>query len=243
MALLVSACGFSEPRKFITINENADVDGSFLISSLIGQRLRQQSSGLVLVCCCQSLKYYEACGRKLGYNLTMSINKKSLLVVETLRDVITNSSTRVEEVLAHLFEEIHEKVASLRSGGTKNITVIVDDLTFFTNLNCTEKQILAFSMILHDLAKSHDDVSLIIKLGLADLHQHLIYNLQDLSDVSITVEKLKSGDFWDVDGKLVIRKMKSEAGFISIESERNLLYHVGDHNVKLMAPGEFGLKI
>lgn len=240
MALLVSACGFTEPRKFITVNENADVDGSFLISSVIGQRLRQPSSGLVLVCCCQSLKFYEACGRKLGYNLTMSVSKKSLHAVEILRDVISSNGN---EILDHLFGEILEKVTTLRSNGTKSISIIVDDLTFFTNLTCTEKHLILFGTKLHDFAMTHDDVSIIMKFGLADLHQHLINNLQDLSDVSITVEKLKSGDFWDVDGKLIIKKMRNKNGMLTIENERNLLYHVGDHNVKLIAPGEFGLKI
>lgn len=242
MALLVSACGFTEPRKFIIVNENADVDGSFLMSSVIGQRLRQSSSGLVLVCCCQSLKFYEACGRKLGYNLTMSLSKKNLLVVELLREVLS-SSKNVNEILDHLFKEICEKVETLRSSGTKNISIIVDDLTFFTNLACTEKHLILFSTKLHDFVVTHEDVSLIMKLSLADLHQHLINNLQDLSDVSITVEKLKSGDFWDVDGKLIIKKMRNENGILIVESERNLLFHVGDHNVKLIAPGEFGLKI
>lgn len=240
MALLVSACGFTEPRKFIIVNENADVDGSFVITSLIGQRLRQQSAGIVLVCCCQSLKFYEACGRKLGFNLSMSVSKKSLLVVEPLRDVINSDPTHV---LDHLYEEIHEKVEILKSNGMKNISIIIDDLTFFTTLTCTEKQLITFGMKLHDLANVHDKSSLIIKIGLADLHQHLTNNLEDFADVSITIEKLRSGNFWDVDGKLVIKKMKSEDGILLIESERNLLYHVGDHNVKLMAPGEFGLKI
>jgi hypothetical protein len=243
MALLVSACGFTEPRKFITVNENADVDGSFLISSVIGQRLRQPSSGLVLVCCCQSLKFYEACGRKLGYNLTMSVSKKSLQVVEVLRDVISLSSKNASDVLDQVYDEILEKVTTLRNSGIKSISIIIDDLTFFTNLACSEKQLILFGTKLHDLATCHDDVSLIMKLGLADLHQHLINNLQDLSDVSITVERLKSGNFWDVDGKLIIKKMKHENGIQMMESERNLLYHVGDHNVKLIAPGEFGLKI
>lgn len=240
MALLVSACGFTEPRKIIVINENADVDGSFVISSLIGQRLRLQSSAIILVCCSQSLKYYETCGKKLGYNLSMSVNKKTFLAIEPLRDITTFSSS---DALDRLFEEIREKVVTLKSNGTKNISIIIDDLTFFTNLACTEKQLISLGMRLHDLAHAHVELSLILKLGLADLHQHLVNNLEELVDVSIGIEKLKSGEFWDVDGKLVIRKMKNENGFHDVENERNLLYHIGDHNVKLMAPGEFGLKI
>lgn len=240
MALLVSACGFTEQRKFIIVNENADVDGSFVISSVIGQRLRQQSSGIVLVCCCQSLKFYEACGRKLGYNLSMSVSKRSLLPIEVLRDVKNSSIT---SMLDDLYEEIHEKVTNLQSNGLKNISIIIDDLTYFTNLTCSEKQLIALGMKLHKLANDNEHLSLIMKIGLADLHQHVTNNLEDLADVTVTIEKLKSGDFRDVDGKLVIKKMKSENGISTVESERNLLYHVGDHNVKLMAPGEFGLKI
>lgn len=240
MALLVSACGFTESRKFIIVNENADVDGSFVISSVIGQRLRQQSSGIVLVCCCQSLKFYEACGRKLGYNLSMSVSKKSLLPIEALRDVNNSSSA---SILDDLYEEIHKKVKDLQSNGMKNISIIIDDLTFFMNFTCSEKQLIALGMKLHKLANDNECLSLIMKIGLADLHQYVTNNLEDLADITVTIEKLKSGDFRDVDGKLVIKKTKIENGISIIESERNLLYHVGDHNVKLMAPGEFGLKI
>ncbi|XP_070506589.1 uncharacterized protein [Chironomus tepperi] len=242
MALLISACGFTEPRKFVIINENCDTDGSFLISSLIGQRLRQQSSAIVLICCHQSLKFYETCGKKLGYNLIMSLNKKSLVVIEKLRDVPLMTSDP-DNLMEQLYGEISNHVNTFKSNGIKNISVIIDDLTFFTNLGCTEKELIKISMKLHKLTKEYNELSVILKVGLSDLHQYLTNNIEDLSDVSITVEKLKSGDFWDVDGKLRIKKVKCENGIYMTESERNILYYVGDHNVKIIAPGEHGLKI
>ena len=242
MALLISACGFTEPRKFVIINENCDTDGSFLISSLIGQRLRQQSSAIVLICCHQSLKFYETCGKKLGYNLIMSLNKKSLVVIEKLRDVPLVTSDP-DKLLEQLYAEINTHVNTFKSNGIKNVSVIFDDLTFFTNLGCTEKELIKISMKLHKLTKECSELSVILKVGLSDLHQYLTNNIEDLSDVSITVEKLKSGDFWDVDGKLKIKKVKCENGIYMTESERNILYYVGDHNVKIIAPGEHGLKI
>lgn len=240
MALLVSACGFTEPRKFVIINENCDTDGSFLITSLIGQRLRQQSSGIVLVCCHQSFKYYETCGKKLGYNLIMSVNKKSLVAIERLRDVTELSSN---DLLDELYNEINDNVNIFKSNGMKNISIIFDDLTFFSYFGCAERELITFSTRLYELAIKFNELSITLKLGLSDLHQYLTNHLEDLSDVSITVEKLKSGDFWDVDGKLRIKKMKCENGNYQTESERNLLYYVGDHNVKIIAPGEHGLKI
>jgi hypothetical protein len=242
MALLISACGFTEPRKFVIINENCDTDGSFLISSLIGQRLRQQSSAIVLICCHQSLKFYETCGKKLGYNLIMSLNKKSLVAIEKLRDVPLMTSDP-DRLLEQLYSDINNHVSNFKSNGMKNISVIFDDLSFFTNLGCSEKELIKMSMKLHKLTKECSELSVILKVGLSDLHQYLTNNIEDLSDVSITVEKLKSGDFWDVDGKLRIKKVKCENGIYLTESERNILYYVGDHNVKLIAPGEHGLKI
>jgi hypothetical protein len=245
MALLVSACGFTEPKKFIMINENSDTSGNFLISTLIGQRLRVQNSGIILVCCSQSLKYYESCGRKLGYNLSMSINKKSTIVIEPLGELSKMSfeSASNNKILEQTSDQIKDQITAFRSAGMKNVTLILDDVSLFTNLGYTENELINFGISLRELISQHnDEVSIILKLNLADLHQRLSNNFIDIADVSITTEKLTSGDFWDVDGKLIIKKMKCENGFVVTESNRSLLYHVKDHNVKLMAPGEIGLK-
>lgn len=240
MALLVSACGFTEPRKFIVIKESRDIDGSFLISALIGQRLRQQSAGLVLVCCHQTLKYYDTCGKKLGYNLTMSASKKNLLVIEPLKEMVTLSC---DVIMERLINTIDEKLIALEDDGKKNITIIIDDFSFFTNLGVTEKDLIKAGLKLHDMTQRRDGLSVALKIGLSDLHQHLSSNLEDYADVELTIERLKSGDFWDVDGKLFIKKMNHQAEMSCVESERSLLYFIADHNVKLSAPGEFGFKM
>ena len=241
MALLVSACGFTEPRKFIVIKERLEIDGSFLISSLIGQRLRQQHVGIVLVCCQQTLKYYDSCGKKLGYNLSMSISKKCLQTIEPLREMVT---LREDVLMDRLLVEITEKVNVLHNDGRKNITVIIDDFSFFLNLGCSETQLIKIGMQLYELTQENENISVAVKIGLSDLYQHLTYNIEDFADVDLTIEKLKSGDFWDVDGKLTIKKMNHQREVpATVESERSLLYFIGDHNVKLTAPGEFGLNV
>lgn len=236
---LVSACGFSEPRKFILINETADIDGSFLISTLIGQRIRQQSSGIVLVCCQQTFKYYEACGRKLGYNLSMSVNKKCLYAVEPLRNATDDEN---DDILQRTYDEIEEKLKVFESEGKKSVTVIVDDLAFFSNLEVSESRLIGFGMKLHSLSEMNQSVSVAVKIGLSDAFAHLTSNLEDYADVVLRLEKLKSGDFKDIDGKMNIKKFIAQNGMTKFESERTLLYFIGDHNVKLTAPGEFGLK-
>lgn len=239
MALLVSACGFTEPRKLIVMKESQDIDGSFLISALIGQRLRQQSVGMVLVCCSQTLKYYDICGKKLGYNLTMSASKKCLHVIEPLREMVT---LEVNVLMERLFNEIDDRLTALKSEGKKNITIIIDDVTFFTNLGSSETDVIKLAMKLQQLTL-RDGVSVAIKIGLSDLHQNVSNNLEDFADVVLTLDRLKSGDFWDVDGKLTIKKMTHQSEISATESVRSLLYFVGDHNVKLTAPGESGLKV
>lgn len=240
MALLVSACGFTEPRKIMVIKENRDIDGSFLISSLIGQRLRVQNSGIVLVCCHQTMKYYDACGKKLGYNLATSVSKKTVQVIEPLRDFVF---MKCDALMERLFNEIYDKTITLKDEGKKNVTVIIDDFSFFLNLGCSEKDLVKVAVKLNDLTVQTDGVCLMLKLGLCDLNTTLSNNIEDFADVSLSVERLKSGDFWDVDGKLIIKKIKHGSESSTVESERNLLYFIGDHNVKLTAPGEFGLKV
>lgn len=239
MALLVSACGFTEPRKFIVMRESQDIDGSFLISALIGQRLRQQSVGIILVCCSQTLKYYDICGKKLGYNLTMSVSKKCLQVIEPLREMVTLNQ---DVLMDRISNEIDSKLTALESEGKKNITIIIDDVTFFTNFGCSEADLIKLGLKLHRLTL-RGGVSVAIKIGLSDIHQNVSNNLEDYADVSLTLERLKSGDFWDVDGKLTIKKMIHQSEVSAAENVRSLLYFVGDHNVKLTAPGESGLKV
>lgn len=110
-------------------------------------------------------------------------------------------------------------------------------------LKSSEKELVKLGVKLHDLTQDSQNLSVAIKIGLADHHEYLANNLEDLSDVDLTVEKLKSGDFWDVDGKLIIRKRSQQEGVSVKESERSLLFFIGDHAVKLSAPGEFGLKV
>lgn len=240
MALLVSACGFTEPRKLIVIKEACDIDGSFLINSLIGQRLRLQNAGIIMVCCHQTIKYYDTCGKKLGYNLTMSVAKKTVQVIEPLRDYV---ALNCEAMMERLFNEICEKLKALEGEGKKNITIIIDDLSFFTNLGCSQKELVKLGSKLHELTQEKEGVSVLIKMGLSDMNTTLSNNIEDFADVSLGLERLKSGNFWDVDGKLVIRKTTHHADLSTEQSERNLLYYIGDHNVKLSAPGEFGLKV
>ncbi|CRK88812.1 CLUMA_CG002585, isoform A [Clunio marinus] len=240
MALLVSACGFTEPRKFIVINEAHDIESSFLISALIGQRLRLQNSGLVLICCHQSFKYYDACGKKLGYNLSMSVSKKCLRVVEPLKDMI---NLKEDELIKHLMDEINNNLKLLEDDNKKNITIIIDDLSFFMSLGCSEKSLIKLGLKLHELSQKKDSLSFVLKVGLSDFHSYLSNNLEDLADVLLSVERLKSGKFWDVDGRITIKKMNMQSSIPLVESERSLLYFIGDHNVKLSAPGEFGLKV
>jgi hypothetical protein len=242
MALLVSACGFTETKRFIVIKEQRDIDGSFLISSLIGQRMRQQNAGIILACCHQTMNYYDTCGKKLGYNLNMSITKKCLHVIEPLRSMVM--ALRCDELMDELLKGILQKFKLLQGDGKRNITVIIDDLQVFINLGCSESDLIKFVIKLNTLTQETDGLSLVIKIGLSDLYFNLINVIEDYADVAITVEKLKSGEFFDVDGKLTIRKFNyaDDLPVCRLESERSLLYYIGDHNIKLSAPGEFGLK-
>jgi hypothetical protein len=240
---LLSACGISDSIKFIFVKENSDIDASFLISSLIGQRIKQINSGVVLICAHQTLKYYTLNGMKLGYNLSMAITKNNVKVVEPMNETFKNNLD--DYSLSTLQDQLNEYLEELLRDNKSQITIILDNLQYFHNNVTDDKVLINFAHILSKLTRKHKNLSVILKMNLSDLFETVTNIIEDLADLSLNVEPLKSGNFKDVDGKILVKKFSnpSENSWDPVESESNILYKINDRNIKVFAPGEFGLKV
>lgn len=241
---LLSACGINEVIKFIFIKENCDVDASFLITSLIGQRIRQQNAAIVLVCAHQSLNYYNLTGMKLGYNLSMAVSKNNVKVIEPMNEIFTNNLDHYS--LQQLSNKLSEHIKELLDENKSQITIILDDLQFFhTYESSSDNNLIKFANHLENLIEKHPNVSLILKMNLSNLYEIVANNIEDMADICLTVDPLKSGHFKEVDGKINVQKYnkKVENSWNFKETQRNLLYKINDRNIKVFAPGEFGLKL
>lgn len=244
-ASLLLACGLNEQKfpPFVLLREESGVDGSFFITSVLGQRLKVQSSATVLVCLQHTVQHYATAGLRLGFNINMARERGNLVLIEPLHDISINlfSSkylTQRGSIPDTLFNEITESVRHALESKS-NCTVIIDNVTALIDLGCDESQVLRFCTKLIDIT-NEQNVSMLLKLNTSDLYYAMERNLEDLSTTEIELVKLKSGDFKEVDGKIVCR-LRCNNGFG--RSEKSVLYKVNDRNVKIFQPGEVGVKL
>lgn len=239
------ACGLNEQQlpKLIFLREETDVDGSFLISCIMGQRLKIQNAGTILVCLHHTYQHYSNAGIRLGFNLNMAIEKGGLSIIDPLCDLADNLLTSSyftpsqEHLLSHLWTVLEEKITQIQANKSL-VTVIIDDVSALINLGATENMILRFCRRLQKLADGKDGLSVVIKLNTSHLYEHLCNNLEGMADAEIQINKLKSGNFKEVDGKLVSIRRNAANGCI----QKSMLYKVNERNIKIFAPGEVGIK-
>ncbi|XP_055379533.1 elongator complex protein 6 [Condylostylus longicornis] len=257
-ASLLLACGLNEQKlpSAIHLSEESDIDGSFLISSILGQRLRIQNSGVILICLQQNYQHYMNAGIRLGYNLNM-FNGKNLYVHEPILDIIKsnfceNSTAPSSEINDSIFsDEIFkfiEKIIKEKFIEKTSITIILDNLSILMNMGESYRSILKFyenlkEFIENIMNESTKSITLLTKLNNCDLFNVLDNNLIRMSDLHIRVVKLKSGAFKEVDGKLIITKDEIIEFCQINKNEKNILYKVNDKNIKIFNPGEVGIKI
>lgn len=241
------ACGLNEQRfpKYTFLREDTNVDGSFLISCILGQRLKIQNTSTLLLCLHHTYQHYSNAGIRLGFNLGAAIDKGNLHVIEPLNDLAENlfESTYLhasqETLLNVLWQKLESQITEILSK-KKSLTIIIDDLSTLINLGASELMVLQFCRQLLNTATKVDaahEISIVTKLNTANLYEHLCSNLEDLADTEIQINKLKSGNFKEVDGRLIVIKANAR------NTPKSMLYKVNERNVKIFAPGEVGIKI
>lgn len=249
-ASVLFACGLNEQKlpSFIHISEESNIDGSFLISSILGQRLRISNAGTLLVCLQHNYQHYFNAGMRLGYNCNIFLGK-TLSVIDTLTDMakdFLNSKwlTNEKRITDLLLADIREQISGSNFTSRINTTVIIDNLAILYNLGATKEDIQKFCHGLVALSQEFENLTIITKMSNCDIYNLDDNNVAKLGSLHIRVVKLKSGVFREVDGKLLIKKALEEAdnSYECNYSSKEILYKVNDRNVKIFNPGEIGLK-
>ncbi|KAH8273162.1 hypothetical protein KR018_007222 [Drosophila ironensis] len=245
------ACGLNEQKLpgFVHISEESNVDGSFLISCILGQRLRISNAGTLLVCLQHHYQHYFKAGMRLGYN-TNIFQGKTLGVIDVLSDVGNGGPETFkwmrrpdgQNLTVPLIEEIRSQVES-NYASRNSYTVLIDDLSILMNLGVTKMEVQQFCQDLAALARERENLTVITKLSNSDIYQLTDNNVAKLGQVRIQVLRLKSGVFREVDGKLLIERVLDEGNYACEESRKEVLYKVNHRNVKVFSPGEIGVKV
>lgn len=247
-ASLLLACGLQEQRlpKHIHISEESNIDGSFVISSILGQRVRVANNKTLLVCLQNNFKHYSNAGQRLGYNLPMHTGK-SLTVIDIVTDIGTEPLSSVWLNAARptetLYTAISDELAKLQ--GSATVTVIIDNLEGLLNLGASAQDLYAFCVKLRKFSEesSLESFTLATKLNNCNVFEVTDGNLEALCDLHLRLIKLKSGSFREVDGRIAITRpsMEEDTYDHSIHC-KNVLYKVNEKNIKIFSPGEVGLK-
>lgn len=256
-ASVLMACSLNEINlpKMVFLEEGNGADGSFLINCILHQRVKMQDTGIVLTCLHQTFDHYQAAGLRLGYNLTMFKERKTLKTIEPLVDLYENffaskyATESPEELINHFIESLKTDIKELLNVKSK-VLVIIDDLTFFVNLGVSENAIVRLCQTLQRLTEELPSLTIIFKTNTSDSYTYLCNNIDDIVEMKIKIEKLKSGNFKEVDGKITVIRRDTEQPQLllfntngSNKPNKTVLYKVVDKAIKIFALGELGVKI
>lgn len=236
------ACELNEQKlpPFVLIQENSGADASFLVASLIGSCLKYQQNGVVLVCLHHISQHYISAAARLGFNISMARDKGRIVIDEPLADIGLSflSSKYLSEPKSQLLDSMLENIkedAERQLTDKANVTIIIDSITTLVDLGCSKKLVLQFCHKLISLG--NDRISIVLKINTSDLYGDIVTSLEDYANSDYLITKMKSGEFHEVDGKIIYKKRSNFR-----HNSKTILYKVGDKNIKIFQPGEVGVR-
>lgn len=198
---------------------------------------------------------------RLGYNVNLFLDK-TLNVVDPLTDMaekgMASKWLQDERLVTTLLLDAIRNYISASSAQRISTTILIDNLSILLNLGATKEEIIQLCYELAELPKQYKNLAVITKLSNCDLYESIDNNVAKLGTLRIRATQLKSGVSRDVDGKLLIerelvdsgvkkegeeKKVQQNGGYELEQMRKEVLYKVNDRNVKIINPGELGVKI
>lgn len=227
--------------KFLLIGEDIGADGSFMVLSLLGNCLKYQENGIVLVCLHHTNQHYLNAGARLGVNMTMAIEKGRIEILEPLTDVgkqflsskylAEPNSDQLEAFLAEINASVEKQLET-----KENVTIIIDNVSTLHDFGYETGLLTQFCHKLVEMA--NERISVVIKVNICSLYETIMSSIEDYADSTILISKLKSGEFQEVDGKIDYKKRLANC----THSSKSILYKINDRNIKVFQPGEVGVR-
>jgi Elongation complex protein 6 len=260
--ILSKCCLLNTNTSSLTLlKEDAHTDATFLISSVLGHRLRVPNTAIILVCAHQNFQHYSQAGQRLGYNLKQGNN---LLIIDQCNGIgdQLESAFVSENLIAKLWQQIEAGVLDAKKNTTSTIdkiTIIIDDLVFFKLFGFTDNHLIKLVELLTGLADRHADlaVSVVVKVADFTVNTFLCHHIEERAHVVLDVERLKSGNFKHVDGQILVRSLEDGGPIDGLagksmfgqpytttdnyDNGKKILYKINERNVKVFMPGEHGL--
>lgn len=238
------ACDLNEQKvpKFVLIQENSGADASFLVVSLIGSCLKHQQNGVVLVCLHHIGQHYISAAARLGINIGAARDKNRIVFVEPLADIGENFLTSrfvseaEDKVFDSLYHTIKENAEQQLANNKENVSIVIDNVAMLIDLGYKMDSVRQFCHRLIHIADER--ISIVLKINTCNLYADLIRSIEDYARSDYHVAKMKSGEFQEVDGKIIYKKRGDNLR----HTVKTILFKVGDKNIKIFQPGEIGVR-
>lgn len=234
-APLLMTCGLTDKRLpgFVLLRESSGTDGSFFVSSILGQQLKASpQSKIVLVAAHHGLGHYHSVGLRLGYSLTQVCDRGRVRCVDVMKMIASGGreANLDDEFVSGLHKRILEEVLAVPEG--EDCCLIIDDVSVLRAMTDNDDLVLRFCEQMRRLGERRKEghLSVILKLNTYDAYPVMANNLHSRSAFTITLDSLKSGRFKEVDGRITISR--ENAG-----EDKVVLYKVNDRTVKTFAKG------
>lgn len=233
------------PQRFILIEQNSKADGDCLISAILGHRLSLEASGIVLVCAEHTFQHYDCVGSRWAHRLKMHHDKGAIKTIESLKSIFQDFMDLDGKIdyLERFWFTINKYVEELFQSGKQNVSIIVDNLTFYKDLfEADETWIIDFCTKLSQMTETYSNLYIVIKINECELYELLCRNVEDLANPVILVDTFETGLFHEVDGKLLIKEKESVDEWVSKVSEKQLLFKITSRDIKVYVPGSVDIK-
>lgn len=235
--ILLSTLNITDSEKIITIKEDNNSDSSFLISHLIKQVFQNDDNGLSFLLLRNTIEHFQCIGKRLNYNLSDKIKENSSIIIEplnTLVDDIAQETNRTilvddpEELLKNLYSMIEESLQELLQKKSGLIFLFVDDLSVLIDLGLESKHVL---YLINTLINFDERLNIVVSTHVSGSMDQIVSNaLSYISDVTISVESLRTGRSFYVSGIITIARND-----VPLEKYQ---FKAMDRGVQIFKPGE-----
>lgn len=234
---LLDTLNIQDWQKIITIKEDNDSDGNFLISHLLKHILQDENKGVCLITLKHDLAYYQDVSKHLNYNLVEKIGSNQVSIITPMKSSTSEadgSSSKEPKRLKtedktdlakDFFKKIRRNIREMKDRQSGYIYVIID------KMNCLLEQDIPLKgclFLINMLLNFHERVNLIacVDTGSND-GQSIATALCFISDMVVTLNSLKPGSFL---GLMTIQKLDSPPEQYQFKS--------AEKGVKIFKPGE-----
>lgn len=234
---LLKTLNIQDWQKIITVKEDSESDGNFLICHALKHVLEDENNGVCLITLKYDLAHYQEIGKHLDYNLVEKINSNKVTVIgptSSNADDGGSSSKQPKkfktddkaEFAKDFFKKIRKNIREMKKKQSGYIYVIVDNIDCLLDLGIPLKGCL---FLINMLLNFHERVNLITGVNTTTNDgQSIATALCFISDMVITLNSLKAGSY--VSGLMIIQRLDTPP--------EQYQFKAAEKGVKIFRPGE-----